>query len=70
MKKDKIVSKVLKIIAIIIILIGLWVFFDLRLYRKNYYSDFTYEFKIYLPILVLGFSSTLYGIATLLEKNK
>jgi len=69
MKKDKIISKILKIISIGILLYGLWVFCDWRLWREALNSSLATELKILLPILTFGFSGSLYGIATLLEKK-
>lgn len=69
MKKDKIISKILKIISIGILLYGLWIFYDWRLWKDSFNSTLETELKILLPILTFGFSGTLYGIATLLEKK-
>ncbi len=69
MKKEKIISIILKVIAVIIILIGIGVFFEYRLWQESIYDFYVY-LKIFVPILVLGFSSTLWGIATLLNKSK
>ena len=69
MKKEKIISIILKVIAVIIILIGIGVFFEYRLWHESIYDFYVY-LKIFVPILVLGFSSTLWGIATLLNKSK
>jgi len=68
MKKDKLISKILKVTALIIILIGIYVFLDYKLW-KEVYTDFQIYLKTFVSILVLGFSGTLYGIATLIEKN-
>ena len=68
-KKEKIISIILKVIAVIIILIGIGVFFEYRLWQESIYDFYVY-LKIFVPILVLGFSSTLWGIATLLNKSK
>ena len=65
MRKEQIVAIVLKVIALIIILIGVRVFIEYRLW-----SDSTGYLKAFVPILVLGFSGTLYGLATLLNKNR
>ena len=69
MKKEKIMAIILKIIAVIIILIGIGVFFEYRLWKESIY-DFNVYLKIFVPILVLGFSGTLWGLATLLNKGK
>ena len=69
MKKEKIISIILKVIAVIIILIGIGVFFEYRLWQESIYDFYVY-LKIFVPILVLGFSSTLWGIAALLNKSK
>ncbi len=69
MKKEEIISIILKVIAVIIILIGIGVFFEYRLWQESIYDFYVY-LKIFVPILVLGFSSTLWGIATLLNKSK
>lgn len=69
MKKEKIISIILKVIALIIILIGIGVFFEYRLWQESIYDFYVY-LKIFVPILVLGFSSTLWGIATLRNKPK
>ena len=69
MKKEEIISIILKVIAVIIILIGIGVFFEYRLWQESIYDFYVY-LKIFVPILVLGFSSTLWGIATLLNKPK
>lgn len=69
MKKNKIVSTVLKVISMIIILIGTYTFVEYRLWR-DLSTDFSVYLKIFLPILVLGFSGTLYGISILLDNNK
>lgn len=68
MKKNKVVSIILKIIAIIIILIGIKVFVEYRLWKETS-SNFSAYLKTFLPISVLGFSGILYGISTLLEKE-
>ena len=65
MKKEKTVSIILKGIAILIVLMGIYDFFEYRLWK-----DSTTFMNVYLPILVLGFSGTLLGIAVLLDKNK
>ena len=67
--KPKAVSILLKVFATIIVLIVILVFFDQRLWKESVY-DFHYNLKVYLPILVLGFSGTLYGLATILEKRE
>lgn len=69
MKKKKIVSIALTILATIIILIGVGVFIEYRLWKEST-SDFSTYLKIFVPILVLGFSGILYGLATLLNKDK
>lgn len=69
MKKEKIISIILKVIAVIIILIGIGVFIEYRLWQESIY-DFSVYLKIFVPILVLGFSGTLYGLATLLNQDK
>lgn len=69
MKKEKIISIVLKIMSVVIILIGASVFIEYRLWRESI-TDFSVYLKTFIPILVLGFSGTLYGIATLLNKDK
>ena len=69
MKKEKIMAIILKIIAVIIILIGIGVFFEYRLWKESIY-DFNVYLKIFVSILVLGFSGTLWGLATLLNKGK
>ena len=69
MKKDKTISKILKIISVGILLYGLWIFYDWRLWREALNSTLATELKILLPILTFGFSGSLYGIATLLEKK-
>lgn len=69
MKQNKVMSIILKIFAIIIMLIGISAFVEYRLWRDLTF-DFAIYLKIFLPILVLGLSGTLYGIATLLENTK
>ena len=69
MKEGKIISSILNVIAIIIILLGFYVFIDYRLWKRPT-TDFVIYLKIFVPILVLGFSCTLYGIASLLNKDK
>lgn len=69
MKKEKIISVILKIIAVIIIIIGASVFVEFRLWKESI-TDFSVYLKTFVPILVLGFSGTVYGIATLLNKDK
>lgn len=69
MKKNKIVSIMLKVIAIIIILIGVYTFIEYGLWR-DLSSDFSVYLKTFLPILVLGFSGTLYGLSILLDNKK
>lgn len=69
MKKNKIVAIILKVLAIIIILIGLWNLIEYRVWAPNAVTFHTY-LKIFIPICTLGFSGTLYGIATLLEQIK
>lgn len=69
MNKEKIISIVLKIISVLILLYGMWIFYDWRLW-KNMRTDFGNILQIFLPISVLGFSGILYGIATLLNKDK
>jgi len=70
MKKDKRISKVLKLISIAILLYGIWIFYDWRLWKEVLNSSLGTELKILIPILTFGFSGTLYGIATLLNKDK
>ncbi len=65
MKKEKTISIILKGISILILFIGLYGFLEYRLWKWD--AD---SMKIYLPILVFGFSGTLFGIATLLDRNK
>lgn len=62
----------LKIIAIVILLYGVWRFYDWHLWEPGYPTkEPTWSTtKVFLPILTLGFSGTLYGIATLLNKDK
>lgn len=69
MKKEKIISMILKIIAVVIIIIGASVFVEYRLWEESI-TDFSVYLKTFVSILVLGFSGTLYGIATLLNKDK
>ena len=69
MKKEKVISVILKIIALVIILIGVCVFIEYRLWKETN-TDFSVYLKTFVPILVLGFSGTLYGIAILLNKDK
>ena len=69
MNKEKIISIVLKIISVLILLYGIWKFYDWRLW-EDMKNDFGNIVQIFLPISVLGFSGTLYGIATLLNKDK
>lgn len=69
MNKNKIISIILKVIAVYIVLHGLWIFYDNRLWRVSTTTYSTY-LKIFLPFLTLGFSAILYGIATLLDNNK
>lgn len=59
----------LKVIAIIIILIGVYTFIEYGLWR-DLSSDFSVYLKTFLPILVLGFSGTLYGLSILLDNKK
>lgn len=66
MNKNKIISIILKIFAIIIILMGVYGYSDLGLW-KQHISDFDYYYRIILIISVLGFSGTLYGIATIID---
>ena len=65
MKKEKIISIILKGLAILILFIGLYGFLEYRLWKWD--AD---SMGVYLPILVFGFSGTLFGIAALLDKNK
>ena len=69
MNKEKNISIVLKIISVLILLYGIWKFYDWRLW-EDMKNDFGNIVQIFLPISVLGFSGTLYGIATLLNKDK
>ena len=69
MKKEKMISVILKIIAVVIIIIGASVFVEYRLWKEST-TDFSVYLKTFVPILVLGFSATLYGVATLLNKDK
>lgn len=69
MKKEKIISVILNIIALVIFVIGASVFVEYRLWKESI-TDFSVYLKTFVPILVLGFSGTLYGIATLLNKDK
>ena len=55
--------------GVLILLYGMWIFYDWRLW-KNMRTDFGNILQIFLPISVLGFSGILYGIATLLNKDK
>ncbi len=65
MKKEKTISIILKGISILILFIGLYGFLEYRLWKWS-----TGSMRVYLPILVFGFSGTLFGIAALLDKNK
>lgn len=69
MQKEKMVSIILKIVTIIIILIGISVFVEYKLWEEAN-TDFKFYLKVFVSILVLGFSGTLYGMAMLLDKNK
>lgn len=68
MKKKIIIANILKLIALLIFGYGLWVFFDWRLWR-NMTTNMGNMLQIFLPIVVLGFSGCLYGIASLLVNN-
>lgn len=68
MKKTRIITIILRIIAIIIILIGISVFMEYKLW-ENRHTDFGTYLRTFVPILVLGFSGTLFGLAELLNKN-
>ena len=70
MKKEKIVAIILKIIAIVILLYGIWLFYDWRLWKESFYTNTEEILKIFLPILVPSLTGILYGIATLLDKDK
>ena len=70
MKKNKIISKILKIIAIGILLYGAWLFYDWRLWKEVMNSTIGTFLKLFLTILVFGFSGTLYGLATLLTSHE
>jgi len=61
--------KFLKAISILILIYGIYVFLDFRLWKDST-SDFSLYMKTFLPILVVGFSTTIYGISCLLEKKK
>jgi len=63
----KTISKLLKLIILIMILIYLWVIYDMHLYNGTY-SDFKYYLEVFLPLLVLGFSGVLYSLSILIEK--
>ena len=69
MKKEKIISVILKIIALVIVIIGVSIFIEYRLLEETI-TDFSVYLKTFVPILVLGFSGALYGISTLLNKDK
>lgn len=69
MKKEIIISVILKIIALVIVIIGVSAFIEYRLWEETI-TDFSVYLKTFVPILVLGFSGTLYGISTLLNKDK
>ena len=70
MKKEKIISTILKIIAIVILLYGIWLFYDWRLWKESFNTNTARILKIFLPILVPSLTGILYGIATLLDKDK
>jgi|GEM_PF-6144785 len=61
-------STILKIIAILIIVMAIRTYFKDKLWIdwEEYYN---YDL-IYLPMIALGFSSTLFGISWLLEKDE
>lgn len=68
MKKKIIIVTILKLIALFILGYGLWIFIDWRLWR-DMTTNMGDLLQIFLPIVVLGFSGCLYGIASLLVKN-
>lgn len=68
MKKDIIIANVLKLIALLILGYGAWIFLDWRLWR-DMTTNMGNLLQIFLPIVVLGFSGCLYGIAYLIVKN-
>ena len=69
MKIKNIISIILVVLAGIIVIIGLSVFNKYRLWKEPR-SDFQIYLKTFIPILVIGFSGTLCGIATLIYKDK
>lgn len=70
MDKTIYVAKTLKFFAVIIILIAIYVFIDLQLWINEHSYDVANLCKVFLPIMALGFSGTLYGIATLIEMKQ
>lgn len=68
-KKRRIFSKVLKCCSLIIILFFMWNVYDLVLWKPAK-SDFDVYMRTFLPILTIGFSGSLYGIALLLDNNE
>ena len=61
------VQIILKSLAVIIIFIGVYFFIDLELWNAEARYEVAHICQIFLPIAVLGFSGTLYGIATIIE---
>lgn len=60
--------KLLKVIAFLVFIYGVYVFVDFRLWKESA-SDFNLYMRIFLPIIVIGFSTTIYGISCLMEKK-
>ena len=66
-KKNEVISIALKVIAVLIIIIGAEMFYELRLWDVRARANSTESY--FFPISVLGFSGALYGIATLLDNK-
>ena len=69
MKKNKIISIILKVISVFVLLYGSYHFCYWKLWEEQI-ADLFVELQIILPVLILGMSGCLYGIATLLDTTE
>jgi len=63
------VSKILKIICIIILLISIYYIYDNRLWTFNPDAYFL-NIRLHIYILLLGIMPTLYGISCILDEQE
>ena len=63
--KDKIWIYGLRFVGLFIIFVGIYCFFDCKLYAVPQ-TNFQVYLRIFLPILVIGISSILFGISKII----